>query len=229
MTTTIRPDKRRSTSIIFNKNNNFHLTYKKTKKKARKTISSLHRRSRTANSLSEIINNSTILANDNNNNNYNNKEKPKKNINKFQTGIGNEVIYGLNNKMAKRRFSCYKGIMANSVNNHLSNNISNVNIDNYNKPKTRKSSNVLAPSTTIKSKKKKDNILSQINLNIKKTNQNLNNPEEFYSNYFTSLLEEELNRKSQKNVLLFGKSMPDVSKVKKEKEKFSKLKGTIIK
>ena len=131
--------------------------------------------------------------------------------------------------MAKRRFSCYKGIMANSVNNHLSNNISNVNIDNYNKPKTRKSSNVLAPSTTIKSKKKKDNILSQINLNIKKTNQNLNNPEEFYSNYFTSLLEEELNKKSQKNVLLFGKSMPDVSKVKKEKEKFSKLKGTIIK
>jgi hypothetical protein len=29
--------------------------------------------------------------------------------------------------------------------------------------------------------------------------------------------------------LLFGKSMPDISKVKNEKEKFTKIKGTIIK
>ena len=38
------------------------------------------------------------------------------------------------------------------------------------------------------SKKKKGNLLSQINLNIEKTNQNLNNPEEFYTNYFNSIL-----------------------------------------
>ena len=134
--------------------------------------------------------------------------------------------------MAKRRFTCYKDIMVNNGNNHLNNNIGNSNIDNLIRPKSRKSGNVILTTTTlVKSKKKKDNLLSQINLNIKKTNQNLNNPEEFYSNYFTSLLEGELNKKSQKNVLLFGKPMADMTKVKKEKEKekFSKIKGTIIK
>ena len=40
----------------------------------------------------------------------------------------------------------------------------------------------------IKTKKKKDNLLSKIALNIQKTNQNLNNPEEFYNNYFNSIL-----------------------------------------
>jgi hypothetical protein len=40
----------------------------------------------------------------------------------------------------------------------------------------------------MKTKRKKDNLLSKIALNIQKTNQNLNNPEEFYNNYFNSLL-----------------------------------------
>ena len=221
MTTTISPGKRRSTSIIFNKNNNFHLTYKKTKKKIKKVASALHRRSRTASSLSEMINNSIIITNDN-------KEKPKIMSTKFQTGIGNELSNDLNNKTAKRRFTSYKDFMVNG-NNHLNNNNNNLNIDNHIKSKSRKNSNILTTTTLIKSKKKKDNILSQINLNIKKTNQNLNNPEEFYSNYFTSLLEGELNKKSQKNVLLFGKSINDITKVKKEKEKFAKIKSTIIK
>ena len=226
MSTTIGQDQRRTTSIIFNQNNNFHLTYKKTRKKIRKTKSSLQRRSRTANSLSELINNSTISANDNNNNKI---EKPKRITSKFQTGIGNDVLNGLNNnKMAKRRFTCFKDIMVNSGNNYSNNNISNANIVNYLRPKSRKSGNILTTTTLIKSKKKKDNLLSQINLNIKKTNQNLNNPEVFYNNYFTSLIEGELNKKSQ-NILLFGKSMIDIPRVKKEKEKFSKIKGTVIK
>jgi hypothetical protein len=201
------------------------LTYKKTKKKIKKVASTLHRRSRTASSLSEMFNKSIIIANENNN--FSTKEKPKKVSTKFQTGIGNELSV-LNNKMAKRRFSCYKDFVVNG-NNYLSSNNNNVTIDNVIKAKSRKNSNILTTTTLIKSKKKKDNILSQINLNIKKTNQNLNNPEEFYSNYFTSLLEGELNKKSQKNVLLFGKSMNDITKVKKEKEKFAKIKSTIIK
>jgi len=225
MSTTIGADKRRATSIIFNPKNNFHLTYKKTKKKIRKTKSSLQRRSRTSNSITELFNNSTISANDNINNN---KEKPKKINNKFQTGIGNDLFNGLNNKMAKRRFSCFKELIVNNGNNLLNNNINNANIDNHLRPKSRKSGNILTATTLIKSKKKKDNLLSQINLNIKKTNQNLNNPEEFYSNYFTSLLEGELNKKSQKNLLLFGKSIVDIPKTKKEKEKFTKIKGTLI-
>ena len=38
-------------------------------------------------------------------------------------------------------------------------------------------------------RKKKTSLLSKINTNIEKTNQNLNNPDAFYSNYFQSLLE----------------------------------------
>ena len=39
-----------------------------------------------------------------------------------------------------------------------------------------------------KPKKKKDGLLSKINSNIRKTNLNLNNPDEFYSNYFNSIM-----------------------------------------
>lgn len=48
--------------------------------------------------------------------------------------------------------------------------------------------NLLYLSPNLKLKRHQDNILSQIDLNIEKTNQNLNNPEEFYSNYFNYLL-----------------------------------------
>ena len=58
-------------------------------------------------------------------------------------------------------------------------------------------------------KKKKDNslsnnnsnLLSQINLNIQKTNQNLNNPEQFYSSYFNSLLEGKKMKKQLKGIV----------------------------
>jgi len=48
--------------------------------------------------------------------------------------------------------------------------------------------NLLYLSPNLKLKRHQDNILSQIDINIEKTNQNLNNPEEFYSNYFNYLL-----------------------------------------
>ena len=48
---------------------------------------------------------------------------------------------------------------------------------------------ILTPQKTVK--KKKTNLLSQINFNIEKINENLNNPDEFYSNYFQALLDTE--------------------------------------
>ena len=68
-------------------------------------------------------------------------------------------------------------------------------------------------SPFAKPKKKKDNLLSKINFNIQKTNQNLNNPDLFYSNYFNSLLEGD---KSMMNPL-FGASMKNIPKMKKDK------------
>ena len=74
------------------------------------------------------------------------------------------------------------------------------------------SSLMLSPFS--KPKKKKDNLLSKINFNIQKTNQNLNNPDLFYSNYFNSLLGGE---KSMMNNPLFGASMKNMPKMKKDK------------
>ena len=70
-------------------------------------------------------------------------------------------------------------------------------------------------SSFNKKKKKKDNLLSQINFNIQKTNQNLNNPDEFYSNYFNFLLEGEMGSKNNNNI---GTSMKAMPKIKKEKK-----------
>jgi hypothetical protein len=55
-------------------------------------------------------------------------------------------------------------------------------------------------------KRKKNSLLSKININIEKTNQNLNNPDEFYSNYFQSLLEGEkanLGKNEKKRLSIF--------------------------
>ena len=80
-------------------------------------------------------------------------------------------------------------------------------------------------SSTNKTKKKKDNLLSKINLNIRKTNQNLNNPEEFYSNYFHKLLEGEVVGKNKR----FEMSMIAVPKSRREKGSFLKKNFTIKK
>ena len=211
----IGANQRRSTSIVYNKNN-MHLTYKKTKKKQKRSISSLHRRSKTQSSISKIFNRSSSVK-------ERNVENPKKDKNKFQTGIGNELG---SYKFGKNRVSSQKGLL---FNNNALNNIhnNNSNLDFHKRVKSRKSAAML--TTFVKTKKKKDNILSKINFNIQKTNQNLNNPDEFYSNYFNALLEGEITKKNQKNNILFGYPMTDNSKVKKEKEKYTKIKGTVIK
>ena len=50
-----------------------------------------------------------------------------------------------------------------------------------------------------KNGKKKGNLLSLINFNIQKTNQKLNNPDQFYNNYFASILEGEIEKKNKTN------------------------------
>ncbi len=69
-----------------------------------------------------------------------------------------------------------------------------------------------------KAKRKKDNLLSKINFNILKTSQNLNNPDEFYSNYFHSLLEGGGAQKYNMNL----KSMKFIPKSLKEKKSLQK-------
>ena len=66
---------------------------------------------------------------------------------------------------------------------------------------------------------KKNDLLSQINYNIQKTNQNLNNPDEFYSSYFNFLLEGELEKNNLKNnnnnnKKLLSTSMIDINRKK---------------
>ena len=71
-------------------------------------------------------------------------------------------------------------------------------------------------NSLIKSKKKKDDLLSKINLNIEQTNQNLNDPDKFYNNYFNDIL-----RKSSKNNGLMN-HFSEKAKLKNEKEKARK-------
>ena len=102
----------------------------------------------------------------------------------------------------------------------ISNNTNKIN-NNFNysptidqsKFKSKKNISIINP--LMKPKKKKESLLSQINLNIEKTNQNLNNPDEFYSNYFSSLLKKTRSRKG----FLFSHFMIEKSKSKKEKTK----------
>ena len=79
-----------------------------------------------------------------------------------------------------------------------------------NKKTAAKKSSIVSPKTK---KKTTSTLLSKISFNIQKTNQNLNNPEEFYSNYFNSILEGDMTAKN----ISRGISMKALPKIKKEK------------
>ena len=165
----------------------------------------------------------------------NNISKIRKCNNKFQTGIGTESL-GISNGNNNIMFNKLK---KQKLSGRLST-IKNINTSNYNKISSfnnsskdlqkrinRKRRNSLLITDNQKNEKKKDNLLSLINFNILKTNQNLNNPEEFYNNYFTSLLEGEIERNNQKNnnnniinkstQNFFTTSLIDIPRVKKER------------
>ena len=96
-------------------------------------------------------------------------------------------------------------------------------IDIQKKLKGYKIAHILSPS--MKNKKRKSNLLFQINLNIQKTNQKLNNPDEFYSNYFNSILGKK--NIPNKNTVFLERNNIDLSNIQNEKIKtissFSKI------
>ena len=74
--------------------------------------------------------------------------------------------------------------------------------------------------------KRKNSLLNKINLNIRKTNQNLNNPDEFYSNYFQSILGvEKISIGKNDNIKLRRINSPN--RAKKEKSKGIKKRNTM--
>ena len=221
----LKPIKRTSSSNL-NYSQNLKNIKNKPKKKIRNCSSLMSRRSRTINTNSQsLMHNSSF--NDNN-------LKSKKINNKFKTGIGAELFehshmnMRIINKFGNRKIA-NKGLQYKFSNN----NINNINIINNNNifnnsskelqkrlNKTRRNS--LVVSKFQRSQKKKDSLLSQINFNIQKTNQNLNNPDEFYSNYFNFLLEGERERKNQKHINnqnLFSSPTIDIKRKKTNKNR----------
>ena len=83
--------------------------------------------------------------------------------------------------------------------------------------KKKRRASLIQAIPSIEAKKKKANILSRINFNIEKTNQNLNNPDEFYSSYFSSILLNEYNQKSI-NKNLYTKNLSNFIFDKNKKE-----------
>ena len=53
-------------------------------------------------------------------------------------------------------------------------------------------------------KKRNGSLLNKINLNIQKTNLNLNNPDEFYTNYFQSILVEKSKNMNKNEIKKIG-------------------------
>ena len=213
---TIRPNKRFSCSNIVN-NNNFHIVRKKTKKVFGKNNYSMTKRAKTINSNSQSLERNSSFYD-------NNLIKNKKNKDKFKTGIGPEVFgNSIINNFGKKKTS-NKGLLFKNTNNNNMNNYNIINAFNSStkdlqKKIIRQRRNSIISTSFPKNKKKKDNLLSQININIQKTNQNLNNPDEFYSNYFSFLLEGEIGKSNQKinDMGFYTTSMMDMPKIKKER------------
>ena len=211
-----KPNKKLASSIIYNSNNNI-LSQKKTRKFG-KASSILSNRSRTINSNNEKLDRKSSFY-------ESNLAKIKKGKNKFQTGIGTELFgnskgnIGMFNKLRKKKLSQRVSTIKN-INTANVNNINNNSPRELAKRINRKRRNSVMVIGNHRNEKKKDNLLSLINFNIQKTNQNLNNPDEFYNNYFASLLGE-IEKKNQKNNNNDNNqthsSMIELPKIKKDK------------
>ena len=162
-------------------------------------------------SFSKILNHSSTLGN------LQRNKKDKINQNIFPSLIESDFDDKLINKKRQKRRENQREISDKNANkiNIINNNINYINnsiIDIQKKVKgKRQSAAILSPF--IKSKKNKNNVISQINFNIQKTNQKLNNPDEFYSNYFNSILKNRQNKK--RNTFFFGNKNNDLFKIQK--------------
>ena len=198
-----KTEKKRCTSIEFKRNKTF-----------KKTEPIPYRNSKTIEKNTKIISQSSSIKE---------SQAPKKFKNKFQTGIGNQLTNSLlNNKIGKKRKLTQQEVINKNTNkvNIINNNINYINnsiTDFQKKYGAKRNSSVIGPF--LKPRRGKDNLLSQINFNIQKTNQNLNNPEEFYSSYFNSLLEGRINSSNKKNTIFYSRHRTDTTKLSKDKEK----------
>ena len=69
-------------------------------------------------------------------------------------------------------------------------------------------------------KKRNGSLLNKINLNIQKTNLNLNNPDEFYTNYFQSILVEKSKNMNKNEIKKIG----DIKLIRNKKDKNKNIK-----
>ena len=194
---------------------------------------------------------STVINSRNNPNTFGGKKKFRKSISVIGHihGLNNNNLKSINrtsslnennirtNKIIKNDFDIYDFNSNNYLSGRKVSKITKKNVFSTkviigglsinNSPKEGKKKNVYKMSSLMlspfnKQKKKKDNLLSQINFNIQKTSQNLNNPDEFYSNYFNFLLEGEMGSKNKH----FGTSMKAMPKIKKEKNNLKMRKNS---
>ena len=125
-----------------------------------------------------------------NNNDSGNKSPNKKKI------INRLSLPQINMEKVKKALSGKDLLETNlksEINTNNDNNIVNQTLIGF--QKSEKSANPIVTSPNLKARKRKGTILHKINNNIQKRNQNLNNPEIFYTNYFNSIIIGELNQK----------------------------------
>lgn len=118
-----------------------------------------------------------------------------------------KINNNLNMKPCIKRKSTHAGFFGKKANINLSPEINKTTLIKNEEPAHRK---------------RRASIINTINFNIKKTNQNLNNPEEFYSNYFQLLLDVENKNKGKndnKKLLITIKINSPKNRNKKEKNK----------
>jgi hypothetical protein len=187
-------------------NLNFSSSYNKlSKKKVRKVTSTMFKRAETINLKNRTLQRTLSFA-------------PKSNKPLEDIAKNNENI---NINVPKRKGNFLERQMSAKDLFYFNTNLISSSKDLHKKLKTKKSFKNLSPF--YKSKKKKEDLLLKIDLNIENTNQKLNNPEEFYSNYFNNILENQIkeinnNSKEMNYSGFFGESLKnDESKSKKER------------
>jgi len=141
-----------------------------------------------------------------------NSEKNKKLFNDDMNNDNKSVL--IRKKTMKKRFASNRDLV-NPFSSELI----------HKKILRKKSPKLLSPGLKLK-KRESNNLLSQIDFNIEKTNQNLNNPDIFYSNFFNYLLEEKIKEREKKNDNLTFIGQPINDEIESKKEKIIKRKST---
>ena len=202
------------------------------KKNSKTNLFNISKINRTESVISEnlLIRKKRRKSIDFNINNYKNglisPRKTKKDYNKRRTVIlGRNNIYSniLEEKKYKTKLNQSDVEFNNSINRNMpiikkktseEDYMTSSLIKKFTKDKSKRNT-IFLTNKDIFRKKKKDNLLFQINLNIQKTNLNLNNPDEFYSNYFQSLLKtKKKNIKGKMRYSSFGENIIALKKMK---------------